>query len=90
MAAGPIPALSAAVLLRLGCPAGDPATRPLRVLVAEADPSRRLQLRTVLEAAGVAVLACARWEEALGLLMREPVDAALLALELPGAGGAGA
>jgi DNA-binding response OmpR family regulator len=81
------PSLSAAVLLGLDRGEGDPATRPLRVLMAEADPGRREMLRVVLEAAGDAALCVGSWDQALGELSRQPVDAVILALDLPGSGG---
>jgi CheY-like chemotaxis protein len=84
--AGP-PALSAAVILGLGREAGPPEARRLRVLVADADPARRDRQRLLLEAAGEACLAARLWDEALGVLAREPVDAAIVALDPAPAGG---
>lgn len=87
MARVAMPSLSAAVLLRFDRSEGDPATRPLRVLLAEADPGRRDMLRAALEAAGDSALCVGSWDQALGELSRKAVDAAILALDLPKAGG---
>ena len=87
MARRAMPALSAAVLLGLGRSAGDAATRRLSVLVAEADPSRREMLRAALAGAGEQARCVATWEALLGELSRNAVDAVLLSLELPHAGG---
>ena len=83
----PHPALSAAVLLGFGRSTGDPATRRLRVVVAEADPARRERLRAALAAAGHDALCSGNWDAALGELSRTAVDAVVLALDLPKAGG---
>ncbi|MBX9699855.1 MAG: hypothetical protein K2X74_10470, partial [Acetobacteraceae bacterium] len=81
------PTLSAAVLLGFGRSAGDPATRPLHVLVADADPARRERLRLVLTEAGMAALSVNSWPDVLAALSRTALDAVVHALDLPGAGG---
>lgn len=83
----PVMALSAAVLLETGGRAGDPATRPLRLLLAEGDPSRALMLRGALDGHGHAIVAASTWDDTLRTLARQPLDAALIGLHLPGVGG---
>ncbi len=84
--AGPgFPTLSAAVLLGMGRPGGDPATRPLTILLAGVAPSDAVQLRAPLEAAGHRCLPAADWPEAVWLLARIPVDVVVQELGCPGA-----
>src|SRR6476660_1138041 len=79
------PTLSAAVLLGLGRSGGDPATRPLTVLLAGAASADAAQLRAMLEAAGHRCLLAASWPEAVATLTRVVVDVVVQELACPGA-----
>lgn len=84
--AGPgFPTLSAAVLLGLGRPGGDPATRPLTILLAGVAPGDAARLRAPLEAAGHRFLLAVGWPEAVALLARIRVDVVVQELGCPGA-----
>lgn len=85
MAKPAFPALSAAVLLGLGRPAGDSATRPLTIVMAGLPANDAAQFRAALEAAGHICLPAATWPEAVALLARLPADALLQDLACPGA-----
>ena len=84
------PLVAPAVLLGLGRPSGDPATRPLTVLLADGHAGNaamvRAMLESGLESAGHRCLLAGHWASASAMLGRTPLDALMLDLDCPGAG----
>ena len=83
MAKPAFPALSAAVLLGPGRPAGDAGTRPLTVVMAGLPANDGAQVRAALEAAGHGCLPASTWPEAIAILSRVPADVLLQDLACP-------
>ncbi len=60
---------------------------PARILVVDDEPEMRRTLSRLLSSQGMVVLTASAGEEALDILEREPVDVALVDLQMPGQSG---
>jgi len=84
-----LPLMTASAPAQANAPAPPPARSPrgFRLLLVEDEPVNRLAEGKILRRGGHIVLEAASGQEALEMLAREPVDAVLLDIQMPGMDG---